>query len=54
MIIIKAILILLLIFFAVCKISEGISNTYLRAMQRLVNLIEIVVSILLIFYLYKI
>ena len=54
MIVIKAIFILFLIFFAILKILDGITNTLLKPAQRIVNLIEIVVSILLVFYLYKI
>ncbi len=54
MTIIKAIFIFFVGLYAICKISDGINNKYINSKDKIVNLIEIVVSIVLTFIIFKI
>ena len=54
MAIIKAIFIFFTGFYALSKIMDGINNKYINNKDKIMNLIEIVVSIILTFIIFKI
>lgn len=54
MIIIKAIFVFFLIIYAISKIVDGMNNKYTENKDKIVNLIEIVVSVILTFIIFKI
>lgn len=54
MAIIKAIFIFFIGFYALAKIVDGMNNKYINTKDKIVNLIEIVVSVVLTFIIFKI
>ncbi len=54
MIIIKAIFIFYTAFYALCKMADGMKNKYVTGKDKIINLVEIVVSIILTFLIFKI
>lgn len=54
MVIIKAIFIFFIGFYALSKIVDGMNNKYINSKDKVVNLIEIVVSVILTFIIFKI
>ncbi len=54
MIIIKALFIFFLIIYSICKISDGMCHKYKNNLDRIMNIIEIVASIAMVFLIYKI
>ncbi len=54
MIIIKAIFMFFAVLYAICKMLDGMDNKYINSKDKIVNLIEIVVSIVLTFIIFKI
>ncbi len=53
-VIIKAIFIFFIGFYALAKIVDGMNNKYINTKDKIVNLIEIVVSVVLTFIIFKI
>ncbi len=54
MIVIKVIFILFLVIYALAKIADGLDNKYINNTDRIINLVEIVVSTILTFIIFKI
>lgn len=54
MLIIKAIFIFFAMIYALSKMVDGMNNKYKNNVDRIVNLVEIVVSIAIVFVLFKI
>lgn len=54
MLIIKAIFIFFAMIYALSKMVDGMNNKYTNNVDRIVNLVEIVVSIAIVFVLFKI
>lgn len=54
MVIIKAIFIFFVGLYAISKIMDGMNNKYINSKDKIINLIEIVVSIVLTFIIFKI
>ena len=54
MVLIKAIFIFFTGFYALSKIVDGMNNKYINSKDKVVNLIEIVVSVILTFIIFKI
>lgn len=54
MIAIKVIFIFFLIIYSICKISDGMAHRYKDSLDRLMNIIEIIASIAMVFLIYKI
>lgn len=53
MVIIKAIFIFFTAFYALCKMVDGMNNKYTTSKDKIINLIEIVVSVVLTFVIFK-
>lgn len=54
MAIIKAIFIFFISFYALSKIVDGMNNKYTSSKDKIINLIEIVTSVILTFVIFKI
>lgn len=54
MAIIKAIFIFFVGIYAISKIVDGMNNKYITSKDKIINLVEIVVSIILTFIIFKI
>lgn len=54
MAIIKAIFIFFVGIYAISKIADGMNNKYITSKDKIINLVEIVVSIVLTFIIFKI
>lgn len=54
MIAIKVIFIFFLIIYSICKISDGMCHKYENKIDRVMNIIEILASIAMVFFIYKI
>lgn len=53
MAIIKAIFMFFIGFYGISKIMDGVNNKYITSKDKIINLIEIVVSIVLTFAIFK-
>lgn len=53
MAIIKAIFIFFIGFYALGKMVDGMNNKYVTSKDKIINLVEIVVSVLLTFFIFK-
>ena len=54
MAIIKAIFIFFIGFYALSKIVDGMNNKFTTSKDKIINLIEIVVSVILLFFIFEI
>ena len=54
MIAIKTVFIFFLIIYSICTISDGMCHKYKNNLDRVMNIVEIIVSIAMVFLIYKI